>query len=177
MHLQNISLALVCALSVQAAPPTLPPLPRGVTELKFGEFFVNPVGPEGLTLTDKLASLDGKRVRMTGYMVEQDKGVPGTFLFSALPIQLHDHDSALADDLPPAVVRVIVPTCRDRQVPHARGLMLLTGTLSIGPREETDGRISVARLALDPPEAFKVRKQLAPAEFSHRHVSVQSTHK
>src|SRR5689334_5693118 len=40
----------------------LPPLPAGVTELKFGEFFVRPVGPRGLELTDKLLGLDGQRV-------------------------------------------------------------------------------------------------------------------
>jgi hypothetical protein len=133
----------------------LPPLAPGVTELKFDEFFVRPVGPKGLTLTEKLRRLDGKRVRMIGYMVEQDKGVPGVFLFSALPIQLHDHDAALADDLPAAVVHVSVPTCRDQRIPHARGRMLLTGVLSIGPRDEPDGRVSNVRLALDPPQAFK----------------------
>jgi hypothetical protein len=179
MHLINISLlGILCALSVQAEPPTLPPLPRGVTELKFAEFFAKPVGPLGLTFTDKLTSLDGKRVRLVGYMVEQDKGVPGVFLFSALPVQLHDHDSALADDLPAAVVHVTVPTCRDRQVPHARGMMLLTGTLNIGPRNEPDGRTSVVRLALDPPEAFATkRRPAASPKSSQRHSSLQTTHK
>ena len=179
MHTINISLiAIVCALSVQAAPRTLPPLPRGVTELKFGQFFVTPVGPQGLTFTDKLVSLDGKRVRMTGYMVEQDHGARGVFLFSALPIHLHDHDSALADDLPAAVVHVTVPTCRDRPVPYARGLMLLSGTLSVGPRDEPDGRISLVRLALDPPEALGTKRRTAPSrKSSHRHASIQSTHK
>ena len=179
MHIKSIfPLAILWALSVQAAPPTLPPLPRGVTELKFSEFFATPVGPAGLTFTDKLVSLDGKRVRITGYMVEQEKGVPGVFLFSALPIQLHDHDSALADDLPAAVVHVTVPTCRDRQVPYTRGLMLLTGTLSVGPCDEPDGRISLVRLALDPPEAFKARRWKRPfPKLFQRHVSNQPTHK
>jgi hypothetical protein len=179
MYNKNIfCVAVACALSIQAASQTLPPLPRGVTELKFSEFFVMPVGPAGLTFTDKLLSLDGKRVRMTGYMVEQDKGGPGTFLFCALPVQLHDHDAALADDLPPAVVHVTVPTCRDRQVPHARGLMLLTGTLSIGPRNEPDGRVSLVHLALDPPEAFKAKRRTPPApESFHRLASTKPTHK
>lgn len=129
----------------------LPPLPAGVAELKFSEFFVSPVGPLGLTLTDKLAGLEGKRVRMLGYMVRQEHGLPGQFLFAAIPVQLHDHDSALADDLPAAVVHVSVPTCRDTEVPFAPGLMLLTGTLNVGAREEADGRMSLVRLALDPP--------------------------
>ena len=33
---------------------TLPPLPSGVTELKFNEFFVTPVGPLGLELWKRL---------------------------------------------------------------------------------------------------------------------------
>lgn len=129
----------------------IPPLPPGVTELKFSEFFVSPIGPLGLEFTEKLSGLEGKRVRMLGYMVRQEGGLPGKFLLTAIPVQLHDHDSALADDLPPAVVHVTVPTCLDRAVPYAPGLVLLTGTLNVGPREEADGRISIVRLALDPP--------------------------
>jgi len=179
MHLKNIlCIAMLCVLSVHAAPPTLPPLPSGVTELKFSEFFVMPVGPEGLTFTDKLHGLDGRRVRMTGYMVEEEKGRPGVFLFSPLPVQLHDHDSALADDLPAAVVHVTVPTCLDRPVPHARGLMFLIGTLSVGPRNEPDGRISIVRLALDPPEVFAAKRRTPPAPKSfHRLTTNQPTHK
>jgi hypothetical protein len=64
---------------------------------------------------------------------------------------VHEHDNGLADDLPPSTVRVLVPTCREQAVPFAPGLLLLTGTLSLGNRAEADGRISLARLALDPP--------------------------
>lgn len=140
------------------SPPVenkLPPLPPGTTELKFSDFFVTPVGPRGLELTDKLRGLDGKRVRLLGYMVQRENAPQGKFLFTALPVQLHEHDSEFADDLPPATVHVSVPTCRDRRVPYAPGLMLLTGMLSLGPREEADGRISLVRLALDPPERGK----------------------
>jgi len=133
----------------------LPPLPAGVSELKFSEFFVMPVGDRGLTLTEKLRNLDAKRVRVLGYMVRQEHGLPGKFLFAAMPVQIHEHDSALADDLPPATVCVTVPTSLHREIPYAPGLMLLTGTLSVGPREEGDGRISLVRLALDPPETDK----------------------
>jgi hypothetical protein len=129
----------------------LPPLPAGVAELKFGDFFVTPIGPQGLEPTEKLLGLDGKRVRILGYMVRQENGLPGRFLFAALPVQVHEHDAELADDLPPSTVYVTVPAWRDHAVPHAPGLMLLTGTLSVGQRAEADGRASVVRLALDPP--------------------------
>ena len=68
-----------------------------------------------------------------------------------IPVQLHDHDSSLADDLPPAAVHVVVPEHRDQHIPYTPQLMLLTGTLALGPREDPDGRISIVRLTLDPP--------------------------
>ena len=140
--------------SPQRTHNQVPPVPSGVTELKFSEFFVTPVGPRGLEVTDKLADLNGQRVRMLGYMVEQHGAVAGQFLFAGRPLQLHDHDSAFADDLPPAVVHVRVPTCIDREVPYVPGPMLLTGILNIGHREEPDGRMSLVRLDLDPPQNF-----------------------
>ena len=131
----------------------LPPLPEGVSELKFSEFFVRPVGKRGLELTDKLRLLDGRKVRLLGYMVHQEEPPPGRLLLAPMPAQIHEHDNGLADDLPASMVYVSVPTVRDQAVPYAPGLMLLTGTLSVGNRAEPDGRISVVRLALDPPEA------------------------
>jgi hypothetical protein len=145
------------AMAKQAAPG-LPPLPAGVTELKFDEFFVSPVGERGLVLTEKLRGLDGKRVRILGYMVRQEEATSGKFLFAPLPVEVHEHDSQFADDLPPSTVHVFVPTCRDQPVPYTRQLLLLTGTLSVGNREEADGRISLVRLALDPPPRATTRK-------------------
>jgi hypothetical protein len=129
----------------------LPPPPPGVSDLKFNEFFALPVGPLGLEPTEKLRSLDGQRVRLCGYMVRQEKPPVGTFLFAAIPVQVHEHDNGLADDLPPATVRVAVPTCREKPVPFAPDLMAITGTLHLGNRPEADGRVTFSRLELDPP--------------------------
>jgi hypothetical protein len=131
----------------------LPPPPPGVTDLRFNEFFILPIGPLGLEPTEKLRSLDGKRVRMLGYMARQEKPPVGTFLFAAIPAQIHEHDNGLADDLPPATVRVAVPTCPGMPVPFAPGLLALTGTLRLGNHAEADGRVTFARLELDPPPA------------------------
>ena len=139
----------------------IPPLPAGVTELKFSEFFVSPIGDRGLTFTEKLRSLDGRRVRVLGYMAQQEKPVPGMFLFSAIPVRLNEEHYGLADDLPAATMFVFMPTQRDQVVPHTPGLMLLTGTLSIGNHEEADGRISSVRLALEVPLASKLSEQQA----------------
>ena len=159
--LTYVTCAVLVAGCRTPTPPAdvtkLPPLPDGVTELRFNEFFVTPVGPFGLELTEKLKGLNGKRVRMLGYMVREEHGTPGKFLFAAIPVQIHDHDSALADDLPPATITVTVPMPPDQETPYVPGLMLLTGTLSVGSCEEADGRVSLARLMLDPPVARKGR--------------------
>src|ERR1041384_7427893 len=59
----------------------LPPTPADVTDVKFNEFFVTPVGSVGLAPTEKLRALNAQRVRMLGYMVRQDSPPPGGFLF------------------------------------------------------------------------------------------------
>ena len=112
-----------------------------------------PVGQRGLEVTEKLRGLDGKRVRILGYMVHQEEPPSGRLLLTPMPAQIHEHDNGLADDLPVSMVYVSVPTMRNEPVPYAPGMMLLTGTLSVGNRAEPDGRISVVRLALDPPES------------------------
>ena len=139
----------------------IPPLPAGVTELKFSELFVSPIGDRGLTFTEKLRSLDGKRVRVLGYMAQQEQPVPGMFLFSTIPVRLNEEHYGLADDLPAATMFVFMPAQRDQVVRHAPGLMLLTGTLSIGNHEEADGRISAVRLKLEAAPSVQQSKQLA----------------
>lgn len=127
----------------------LPPPPEGVTDVFFDEFFRMPVGPKGLETTEKLASLDGKRVRILGHMVKQVQATPWTLLLSPVPANVHERDYGLAEDLPPNVVRVLLPRSRQPKTPYTPGLLLLTGRLEVGDREEPDGRHSIVRLHLD----------------------------
>ncbi len=157
----SASVKVLAAQEVQPITQQIPPLPAGVTDLKFSEFFVSPIGDRGLAFTEKLRSLDGKRVRVLGYMARQEQPVPGMFLFSAIPVRLNEEHYGLADDLPAATVFVSMPRNRDQVVPHAPGLMFLTGTLSVGNREEADGRISAVRLAVEVPPSSKRSEQLA----------------
>jgi len=152
----------------------LPPLPAGVQELNFKDFFKMPVGDYGLELTDRLRSLDGKRVRMVGYMVFEDltrcnsctvaktvggrpvpawmeATVPGRMMFTFRPCAVSFSHYGLSDDLPPQTVFVSVPDKVGQLVPFTPGPMLLTGILSVGSKKEMDGRISVVRLELDLP--------------------------
>lgn len=160
-------------LRVRAAL-ALPPPPAGVIDLTFKEFFVLPVGPRGLTVTEKLQSLDRKRVRILGYMARQGEPHPGFFLLTPRPIQLHEHEYGHADDLPPTVVFVHLPQYKDTIVPYINGSLLLVGTLSVGNQEEKDGRISMVRLTLNTvPQAIVARIERAtlesPAHPHHSH--------
>lgn len=160
------------------APAELPPLPAGVTELKFSEFFKQPVGSRGLEMTDKARSLDGKRVRILGYMVRQEKPVPHCFLLTPLPVTLNEEEYGFSEDMPATVLHVFTDSSTPATVPFTPGLLLLAGKLTVGNRPESDGRISSVRLQLDPPteeqcESLQARSMNAQtngvASQSHHH--------
>jgi len=129
----------------------LPALPAGVTQLVFSDFFRHPVGPRGLELTDKLLQLEGKRVRILGYMIQQSDPAPRCFLFSPRPVQMHEREYGFADELPASTMHVFTDASAPELVPFTPGPLLLTGTLSVGNRPEPGGRVSLVRLQLDPP--------------------------
>jgi hypothetical protein len=151
-----------------ASLPKLPPLPAGVSDLKFCDFFVQPMGRRGLEFTEKVRDLDGQRVRILGFMVRQENAPPGVFLLAPIPVELHERESdCFIDNLPAAVLHVFMPPPA-KPVPHTPGLMLLTGILSLGNRLEADGRVSVARLALDRPVSNVIRGGGAAAKGAER---------
>ena len=127
----------------------LPPAPEGVSDLHFDEFFKKPVGPLGLELNPRLRELEGKRVRLLGFMVKQSRPTPWTLMLSPMPCSSNEVEFGLAEDLPPNVVRVFLPRGPQPITPHTPGLLLLTGRLEVGDREEADGRHSLVRLYVD----------------------------
>lgn len=149
----------------KSAAPALPPVPEGVTHLDFSDFFKLPVGPEGLELTAKIAALDGRKVRLLGYMVKQANPSPWKILMSPIPVVTREREYSQAEDLPPNVVHVFLPRDPSPIRPHTPGLFLLTGRFEVGNRAEADGRVSMFRLFLDPPTA-------APAMKSERATAV-----
>lgn len=152
------------------AAENLPTLPRGVSELKFGEI-LEPIGRKGLAITEKAQALNGKRVRILGYMVRQSPPTAGRLLLAPFPVQLHDEEYGLADDLPASTVHVFVGVKSEQPVPFTPGLLLLTGRLEVGSREEADGRISIIRLHLDPQKnTFRPSLQRKGAENLRRSV-------
>lgn len=127
----------------------LPAAPAGVSDLRFAEFYIMPVGREGLQMTEKVKALAGQRVRILGFMVKQTRPVPGLALLTPYAAFTHEGEYGLCDDLPPATLAVEVPKYRDIAVPFTPGPLLLTGKLEVGRKEEADGRVSFVRLILD----------------------------
>lgn len=133
-----------------ASAGRLPAAPAGVVDLKFSDLYVSPVGPRGLELTGKAKSLGGKRVRLLGYMVEQDALTPGVMILAPFKLSTHESEYGLCDDLPPAVVFVSVSKYRDASVPFTPGPLLLTGRLELGRRViGPDERTGFVHLVLD----------------------------
>jgi len=133
-----------------ATTNALPALPPEVTELKFNEFFRQPVGPRGLELTATLRALAGRRVRLVGFMVrEHEASRTGSFLLTPYPLTLDEEEFGLCDDLPASVTLVQVPRRATDVIPYQSGRIIVTGTLSLGAREEANGRVFLVRLTLD----------------------------
>lgn len=135
----------LAALACTAAALSVAPV-----DVRFGEFFRSPVGPGGLEASPRLREVDGRRVRITGYMARDDAATSGTFILSPLPLVLGHEDDDLADDLPPSAVAVRWPASfapPDRA--WRPGLVRVTGTLCAGTSREADGRLSAIHLLLD----------------------------
>lgn len=148
----------------KSAASALPPAPEGVTHVDFSDFFQLPVGPEGLEITAKIAALEGRKVRLLGYMVKQANPSPWKILLSPIPVVTREREYSQAEDLPPNVVHVFLPRDPSPIRPHTPGLFLLTGRFEVGNRAEADGRVSMFRLWLDPPAAVPAAKpESAPA--------------
>ena len=157
----------------EPATNALPPLPPGVSELKFSEFFRQPIGPRGLEFTSKLRSLDGGRIRILGYMVRQVKPVEHCFLLAVRPVAVNEGEYGFADDLPAATLHVFTASNAPAMTPFTPGPLLLTGKLSVGNRVETDGRVSQVRLFLDPPSP---EQQLAATKAAEAAVNSTKSH-
>ncbi len=135
-----------CAAYSQVPAPSLP-----AVALRFDDFFVTPIGPRGVLATDTLRRANGQTVTLVGYMVQQERPAAGRFMLAPRPVQMSEHADGDADDLPPATVLVYLDSSQqDWTLPHVRGLISLTGVLSVGRHEASDGRVSWLRLQLAP---------------------------
>lgn len=132
--------------------PSAPP--AGVEDLKFRDLFKLPVGDKGLEPGERLLALDGKRVRVIGYMVKQPVAPKGSFLLSPLPVEVSDEDEPLADDMPASTIAVTVRGAVPRPIGWSRGLVQAIGLLKVGAyTDAATGRVFPAQIILDPGRA------------------------
>ena len=144
------------APAVEAAAATVPAAstPTGqsdIAELKFRDFFRMPVSSRGLEPTPILLAHNGRKVRLTGFMVAREDTEVGSFLLTPMPVRMSEHADGEANDLPLNTVLVIMPQA-DRHMPllHHNAPMQLTGVLEWGRQEMPDGSVNWLRLRLDP---------------------------
>ena len=130
----------------------LPPLPEGVEEISFQEFYQLPVGPRGLEPSAKLLSLNGKRVRILGFMGEMRRADKRNIIFAPMPLEPQPEEYGLCDDIPATHVLVTVPGNPDETIPYSAAPMLLTGVLSLGTGSN-DSETSFVRMLLTPSES------------------------
>ncbi|NVO06024.1 MAG: hypothetical protein HXX19_08905 [Rhodoferax sp.] len=139
---------LVCLLAGSAGAQQAPAT-AGVPLLHFADFFKLPLGARGLEMTPALLQAHGQTVRLDGYMVQQEQPALGHFMLTPRPVRMSEHADGDADDLPAAWAMVYLDASQqDFAIPYQRGLLELTGVLSVGRLEEQDGRVSWVRLQL-----------------------------
>jgi hypothetical protein len=138
---------------IATAKSTLPANP-----LSFRDFF-EPT-PRELKPSVKLVSLNGKRVRLIGFMAHPDTDhdggeaavVPGSFYLCPHPTECAE-GGAGTGDLPSSAVLVILSRGWNRTLPFTPRALEVVGRLELGPRTEVNGQVSSLRIFLDPPAA------------------------
>jgi len=141
-----------------------PPISAAAPLLRFAEFFQSAPHARGLALSPALRQADGRRVRLVGYMVQQEQMLAGRFLFTQRPVRMSEHADGDADDLPANWVMVYLDATQQHfAAAYQRGLLELEGVLQVGRFEESDGRVCWVRLQLD---ADATRSMQAP-EIAH----------
>ncbi len=152
--------------SIAPATPNEPLLP-------FADFFKRPMGSRGAEMTPALLAANGQRVRLRGYMVQQERAAQGRFLFTPRPVHMSEQADGDADDLPAAWAMVYLdPAQQDFAIPYQRGLLELSGVLNVGRLEESDGRVSWVRLQLD----SKATRGMNAVELAHYLQTLQHDH-
>jgi hypothetical protein len=135
------------APSTAAASPTAaaPPAaaPRAIP-LSFADIF--DADAPTLAPSAKLRALDGKRVRLVGFMASMEDPPPGGFWLTSRPVHCDESGGGTAD-LPPDAVFVVLRSAAatGATVAHRPGALAATGILRLEP--------SAIQLLLDGPPA------------------------
>lgn len=119
-----IPTALMLALIGSQEPASPGPIP----ELQFEKLLT--ASRYGLQPTPYLRSKDGKRVRVTGFMVGLEDAPLGGFYLTPSPVMC-DESGAGIGDLPPNAVLVIVRSSKGRSIEHTKRKLAVTGRISV----------------------------------------------
>jgi hypothetical protein len=141
------------AVTLQAAQRNskpLPELPAGVQELRFQDLFNPVIGDRGPEYTDIVKRLNGKKVRVAGFMVRELNRKGGVFMLAPWPTRIESDGYCVYEDFPPATLHVLLPEVFTKPLPFSPGLLAVTGTLDLSPGQMPDGRNCVASIRLDP---------------------------
>src|SRR5499426_1185991 len=117
--------------------------------IEFREFFE--ANASELKPSAKLLSLNGRRVRLIGFMAQMEQPPSGAFYLCPRPVYADESGGGTAD-LPIGSVRVIVRSAKGKKVPFIAREIEVTGILEVGARAEEDGTVSAIRLTLDAPQ-------------------------
>jgi hypothetical protein len=157
-----IGLAVVLSAVLQGGAD---PLPRAepasasgargeAAPLAFRDFFE--ATPRELRPSGKLLALEGRRVRLVGFMAQMEQPPRGGFYLTPRPVFCDEAGGGTAD-LPPESVRVVVRSSPNQPIAFAPGALEVTGVLELGNRGDQEGRVSAVRLVLDRPEDLPKR--------------------
>ncbi len=97
--------------------------------LSFKEFFQ--ASPRELRPSEKLLSLNGKRVHMVGYMARLERPIYGAFYLVPHPV-VCDEEGGGTSDLPVENVLVLVRSAKDREIAFIPRPLEVTGILEVG---------------------------------------------
>jgi hypothetical protein len=153
----TFALVLAAFLSSSADAPATRPLPTEAARIEFRDL----VAPDArLAPSSKARALQGKRVRLVGFMAQMEEPPRGAFYLASHPVRC-DEGGAGTGDLPPDAVRVVVRNAASEEVPFYPGRIEVSGVLAIGNEVDDAGRTSFFRLVLDRPE--DIGKVAAPS--------------
>jgi len=140
---------MISLLATLAAAGLAAPLPARAEPISFSQFFDS--SPE-LEPSARLLALDGKRVRLVGFMARMEVPPRGGFYLCPRPVSA-DESGAGSGDLPIETVFVAMRSARGREVPYRPGPLEVTGVLHVGNRADEDGRVTAFQVTLDRPRA------------------------
>src|SRR6202022_1749087 len=106
--------------------------------LSFKELFE--ASPRELKPSQKLLALQGRRVKMVGYMAQMEMPPAGAFYLASQPVVCGEGGGGTAD-LPPDAVRVVIRSAKGKHLEHSPRLLEVTGILELGNRVEEDGQV------------------------------------